>query len=223
MSGNASVARRKGLAFADDLCSAITHGLGVAMALTYFGILLGKSLFAHSPRSVVAYSIYGGCLIFTYLSSTLYHSLPYGRAKRVFRLFDHCSIFFCIAGAYTPVIMFSYGSLKMALLLSLIWTLAAAGLALKICSFCLADLDRTERPSIILYVCMGWLALAMLPTLVHTLPLGALLFIAGGGVLYTIGLIFYSLDGKMPLNHTFWHLFILAASTLQFVAFLIWL
>lgn len=207
----------------DDLFSALTHGLGVIMAGVYFGVLLAQAITGASPRRITAFSIYGACLLLTYLFSTLYHGFPGGRTKNCFRLLDHISIFLCIAGSYTPVILVSFRSLYMVVCLTVIWAVALLGIGLKIRCFFGPGLNAGEKYSLPLYLVMGWLALFMLPRLLRVLAPGCLWFIAGGGALYSLGVIFYVLDGRLPFNHTLWHLCILGASSLQFVAFLVYL
>lgn len=217
--GFINLARRQRI---DDLGSAISHGLGFAMSGAFFGLLLWKGLSASSVKAVVSVSIYGACLMLMYLSSTLYHSFPQGIVKKLFRLLDHSSIFLCIAGSFTPVILMLYHGSMMFFLISAIWGLALLGIGLKIGSFCLCDLDRIEKISLILYLLMGWLAVLLAPKIIHQLGYGCFWFILGGGLAYSIGMIFYLWE-KMFLHHLFWHLWIMIASALHFVAFFVFL
>ncbi len=206
----------------DDVMSAVTHGIGFLMAGAFLGLTLWKSIADLSARRIVAFSIYGACLLFTYLSSTLYHSFRQGRTKNFFRLMDHSSIFLCIAGAYTPIILVPYHGALMVSLLSVIWSLALVGILLKAVSFCWGGLNRTEIISVTLYLVMGWMSLALAPSLVMRVGWGFLLFILGGGLAYSAGVYFYAKE-SMRYNHTVWHLFILLASSLQFTGFFVYL
>jgi hemolysin III len=147
-----------------------------------------------------------------YASSTLYHAIPAPRAKEVLRIIDHGSIFLLIAGTYTP---FTLGVLRGGwgwTLFGLIWSLALAGLILK----ALGGV-RFRRLSVVVYLAMGWLVLVAIGPLVERMAPAGVAWLVAGGVCYTVGVIFYALDGRRFM-HFVWHLFVLAGTACHFVA-----
>ena len=162
---------------------------------------------------VTANCIFAATIVVLYLNSTLYHALPRGKAKRVFRIIEHISIFFLIAGTYTP---FTLGVLRGPwgwTLFGLIWALALAGVILK-----LARGVRHPIISTTLYLLMGWVVvIAAHPLWLHMAHVGfAWIFL--GGVAYSLGVIFYAIDDRMRYSHFIWHLFVLAGTILHFFA-----
>ena len=152
-------------------------------------------------------------MIVLYTMSTLYHSLTAKKAKRVFRIFDHCSIFLLIAGTYTPYCLctlWGHGGLG---ILIAIWTCAILGVVLNAIA-----LDRFKTLSLVFYVVMGLAIILRLPTLVSLLPLGGVVFMCIAGAVYILGIIFYL--WKVKYMHAIWHLFVLAASICFFFSIL---
>lgn len=148
-----------------------------------------------------------------YLSSTLYHALPIGKAKHVFRTIEHSAIFFLIAGTYTP---FTLGVLHGAMgwtVFGLVWGLAAAGVVLKIFNGFSHPVISTS-----LYLLMGWLILIAAKPLISRVPLPGLLLIAAGGAAYTAGVGFFAADSRLKYGHFIWHLFVIAGSTFHYFA-----
>jgi hemolysin III len=161
---------------------------------------------------VVAFSIYGASIVVLFLASTLYHAIPLPRAKRVLKLVDHCAIYLLIAGTYTPFLLLTLGDTFGAVLMVVIWSLAAAGIVFKI-----FFLHRFHNLSLALYLGMGWLAILASYQLLANLPRTGIALLLGGGILYSLGTIFYKVD-KIPFNHAIWHLFVLAACVCHFLA-----
>ena len=167
-----------------------------------------------SVRFVVGVSVFGGTMVLLYLASTLYHSLTHETAKALCRVFDHTAIFLLIAGTYTP---FSLGVLRGPWgwsLLAVIWTLAIAGITLKI-----KKRTRHSRITIVLYVIMGWLAIVAVKPMVMLIPVPGILLIFAGGIAYTGGLAFFAAE-RIRYNHFIWHLFVIAGTTCHFFAVL---
>jgi hemolysin III len=177
-------------------------------------ILIVSAIRGGSPADVVAASIFSATMIALYLSSTLYHSLPAGRVKRIVRHFDHAAIYLLIAGTYTP---FTLGVLRGPwgwTLFGLVWGLAIAGLCLEI-----ADNNRARTVSTYLYLAMGWIAVIAIHPLWVNLPRAGFIWMVGGGVAYTAGVAFYVSD-RIPYAHFAWHLCVLAGSACFFIAVL---
>lgn len=198
-----------------ELWNAATHAVGVALALAGLAVLVTLAGLHHSPRQIICYSIYGVSLVLLYAASTAYHGVRLPRAKRLLRVLDHMAIYLLIAGTYTP---FALISLRGALgwsIFGLIWALAAIGVIFK-----LFFTGRFPRTSTVLYVAMGWLALIVVRQLFVTLPVTGLVLVFAGGACYTVGVLFFALDGRYRYNHAIWHLFVLAGSVLHFFAVL---
>lgn len=202
----------------EEIANSLTHGLGVIFGITALIILLIYSIRAKDILSIIAFSIYGFCLILMYLSSTLYHSISNKKAKEILRVFDHSSIFLFIAGTYTPVALLSLeGSLRVGIMIA-IWSIAIIGVIFKI--FTAGKFDRYKAISLIIYIAMGWLAIFTFKPIVRMTSLKFMLWILGGGLTYTLGTIFYS-NKKIPYNHAIWHLFVLGGTVLHFIGILI--
>lgn len=198
----------------EEIFNSITHGLGVIFGIVALTILLFIAINDGNVSEIVGFSIYGVCIILMFLSSTLYHSFTIEKVKKVLRVFDHSSIFLFIAGTYTPIVLLTLeGGLKIGILVG-IWSIAIAGVLFKIFTF--GKYDRLKRASVIIYIAMGWFAIVPIKQIINATSLNFFYWILAGGLLYTIGTIFYS-NKRIPLNHGIWHLFVLAASITHFI------
>jgi hemolysin III len=200
----------------EELASAVTHGLGAALATAALVVLVVLAGSRGEAWRIVSLAVYGSSLVLMYLCSTLYHSFRNPRLKRYFRLMDHLSIYLLIAGTYTPITLFAMGGPWGWTLFSLIWAMAAGGILAKIFL-----LDRLRIVSVLFYLAMGWLILIAVRPMLQLLPMGLIVWIAAGGVFYTIGVIFFALNG-LRYNHAIWHLFVLAGSICHFVGILLY-
>lgn len=195
--------------------NSISHLIGaVTGAFLLAALLIFKKL---SLLSAVSYSVYGATFIFVFSMSAAYHGVSSLRAKRVLRFFDHISIYFFIAGTYTPILLLGLRGMYKWILLVVIWSLAALGVLFKLLAF--GHFDRYEHLSLAFYLIMGWIALFILkPLYINNSP-AVLIWLAAGGLLYSGGSYFYSKDGpEHPHYHLVWHFFILAAAMAQYVA-----
>jgi hemolysin III len=200
---------------AEEIANSISHGLGLIAALV--GVPL---LFAHAPQRgdaafIVGASLFSATIFLLYLASTVYHALPMGKAKRVFRVLDHSSIFLLIAGTYAP---FTLGVLRGAwgwTLFGIVWGLAIAGVALK-------SLGRVSHPvfSTGLYLLMGWLVVVAVDPLFTRVPTAGLLWLLAGGLSYTAGVVFFATDSGLQYGHLIWHLFVMAGTACHYFAVL---
>jgi len=195
--------------------NSISHLVGASLALAGGAVLVTYAAIDGDPYKIVSYSVYGVTLFLLYLTSTLYHSLP-GRAKRVFRVLDHQSIYLLIAGTYTP---FTMVALKGALgwwMFGAIWGLAVFGIVL--------DALPRRGPRVvplIIYLVMGWLCLFALDPIVAALPPEGFFWLLVGGIFYTSGVVFFILDNWYPWCHEIWHLFVLAGSISHYFSILL--
>lgn len=196
----------------EEIANAITHGIGAAFAIvgTVFLILLAVG--TKEPIKIVGVSIYGASLIILYMGSTLYHSIPGQGAKKVFRILDHSSIYLLIVGTYTGIVLLKLSSnFASWIILGVLWIMAIVGIVFK--AICI---DKFDKLSTLLYIVMGWAVVFNIKAVITLLPLNALIFLVAGGLAYTLGCIFFTVD-KIPYNHAIWHMFVIAGSVLHFI------
>lgn len=189
-----------------------THLAGTVLAIAGAAVLVSLAALKADPWRIVSFSVYGASLVLLYLTSTLYHSTR-GRTKRVFRKLDHCSIYLLIAGTYTPFALVTLNGGWGWSLFGAIWGLAALGMVQELW------LARGARPaSLAIYVLMGWLALVAMSPLLDALAWGGLAWLVAGGLVYTVGIVFYVYDERFRHWHGVWHLFVLAGSGTHYAA-----
>lgn len=196
----------------EEIANSISHGLGVLAAIAITPFLIVKAI-PLGAASVVGVSIFGATMILLYLSSTLYHAFPHSKTKHVFRIFDHSAIFLLIAGTYTPFTLGVLPGVWGWTLFGIIWALAAVGVVSKS-----VHNIGTGRLSIILYLAMGWMGVLAAKPLMDNLPAGGLIWLLGGGVMYSIGVIFFALDHRIKYSHFVWHLFVLSGTACHVIA-----
>ena len=197
----------------EEIANSVSHGIGLVAALVATPFLVLQAVRRGDTGFIVGASVFAATMVLLYLASTLYHALPIGKAKRVFRVIEHSAIFLLIAGTYTP---FTLGVLRGAwgwTLLGLVWGLAVAGVALK-------TLNRMSHPiiSTSLYLLMGWLILIAVNPLYARVPASGLLWLVAGGVAYTAGVAFFAADSRLRYSHFIWHLFVMAGTACHYFA-----
>ena len=198
----------------EEYLNSITHGIGAVLSLVGMVVLLvAASYAAHAdPWKIVSLSLYGTTLVLLYTASTLYHGIPHRRWKQRFQLLDHCAIYLLIAGSYTPFLLVSLRTPLAMGLMAVIWGNALVGIIMKI-----AFVYRFKRLSLVTYLAMGWLSLIVVYQLAMNIEMGGLVLLALGGVIYSLGVIFY-VAKRIPYNHAIWHLFVLAGCACHFFA-----
>jgi len=191
--------------------NASTHLAGTVLATGGAVALVMMALQKSDPTRLLSFSIYGVTLTLLYLASTLYHSTQ-GRVKDVFRKLDYCAIYLVIAGTYTPFALVALkGRPEGWTLLWAIWALALVGIVQE------CWVARGKRlTSLVIYVLMGWLALFTLDPLFAVLTVKGMTWMLGGGIVYTIGIVFYLLDERVAYFHGIWHLFVIAGSAAHY-------
>lgn len=187
----------------EEIINAITHGFGFIISIPALIILILTGIQNNSVLQITTFSIFGASLILLFLMSTLLHSMP-EKFKRFFAILDHSSIYILIAGTYTPFVMIAIGGTLGTVLLCIIWSLALLGIVFK-CFF----IDRFQVLSLIFYIAMGWLIIFAIKPLYTYLQLNGFMTLLAGGLLFTVGAIFYAWR-SLPYNHAIWHLFVLA-------------
>jgi len=197
--------------------NAVSHLLGAVLALAGAIVLVALAAIGGDPWKVVGVSIYGASLVLMYSSSTLYHSVRGGRGKDFLRKMDHQSIYLLIAGSYTPFCLVTLRGPWGWSLLGVVWGLAIVG--------SLQDLRTRSGArilSVVIYLLMGWAAVVALVPMVNALGRAGFAWVASGGLLYTVGIVFYALDARLKHAHGIWHLFVLAGSAAHFIAILMY-
>lgn len=194
----------------------ISHLIGTLLAMTGLAVLVTRAGIEGDPWKVVSFSLYGATLVILYLVSTLYHSVR-GRTKAILQKCDHSAIYLLIAGSYTPFALVTLRGIWGWTLFGLSWGLALFGIAQE-----LTLGRRTRLLSMILYVLMGWMVLVAIKPLVLTLATPGLIWLALGGVFYSVGIYWFLNDEKIRHGHGIWHLFVLAGSISQFVCVLLY-
>jgi hemolysin III len=186
--------------------NALTHLAGAVLALIGTVVLIVLAALGGDPWKVVSVSIYGVTLVLLYSISALYHSLR-GRAKDILRKLDHHSIYLLIAGSYTPFCLVTLRGPWGWTLLGVVWGLAVLGGLQE-----LRSRNGARVLSVVIYVLMGWAAVAVLVPLLEALGTAGFAWLAAGGLFYTFGIVFYALDTRLAHAHGVWHLFVIAGS-----------
>ncbi len=200
----------------EEIFNAVSHIVGGAFGLTVWLVLALRAQGAVEQLSVAAFSV---GIIVLYTMSALYHFLPMGKGKRVFRIFDHCTIFLLIAGSYTPYCLIPlYGTGVGLGVLIAQWVLAAAGITMNAIRM---NNKVVKGISMALYVVMGWMALVFLPALLPRVSAACFWLLLAGGIAYTAGIAFFAFGKKVRYFHSVWHLFVLLGTALQFASILL--
>ncbi|WNF48566.1 hemolysin III family protein [Pseudomonas sp. SG20056] len=194
--------------------NAWTHLVGALLACAGAVWLLVLASLDGELRTIISVAIYGLTLVLLYSISTLYHSVQ-GRAKVLMRKLDHLSIYLLIAGSYTPFCLITLEGAWGWTLFGIVWTLAIIGMLQEI-----KPRSEARVLSIVIYAVMGWIVLIAVKPLIAALGMEGFIWLAGGGVLYTVGIIFFAYDSRFRHWHGIWHLFVMGGSLMHFVAVL---
>src|SRR5258708_3518713 len=199
--------------YAGERFNSITHIAGSVLAIIGTVVAVGSAVSrGRDGETITAIAIYGAMMIVLYLSSTLYHSLR-GRAKSVFHVFDHCAIYLLIAGTYTPITLITLRGRWGWWLFGIVWTLAIAGV--------LKDTllrGRYRTISVVLYVLMGWLVVVAIQPLRQAMPSQGIVWLAAGGLAYTLGIVFFALSKHVVHAHGVWHLCVIGGRAHHYVS-----
>lgn len=218
MSIKAMLTRPAGVAqytVGEEIANAVTHGVAALLSIAGLAVLVAFAvLYSGSPKVVAAVSIFGASMVFLYTASTLYHSIPNPRAKKVLQYLDHSMIYVLIAGSYTPFCLITLQGYTGIALLCAVWLIAIAGISVQA-----VLLHKADWINCLLYLSMGWLAVFVIDPLVSTLDSTGLALLVAGGLAYTVGVVFYIFE-RIPFSHAIWHTFVFAGTTLQFFSVL---
>ena len=193
----------------EELMNSISHGIGAALSIAAIVLLILNSNF--EAKSIICVTIYSVSLFILYIISTLYHALLPGKAKKVFRVLDHCSIFLLIAGTYTPICLLVLNSIVGWALFFIVWIAAIVGIV-----FNSIDIKKFAKFSMICYIAMGWVVIFAIKPLIDSITNLQLALLVWGGISYTVGAVLYVVGKKQKYIHSVWHLFVLIGSILHF-------
>jgi len=198
----------------EEIANSVSHGVALLGTLVAFPVLVYAALQRGNTAGIIGASVFATTMVLLYLSSTLFHALPAGRAKQVFQILDHSAIYLLIAGTYTP---FTLGVLRGDwgwILFGIVWTLAVAGTVLK----ALGGVRYTTISTWV-YLAMGWVVLIAAETVWTLVPERGLFWLIAGGLAYTVGAGFFMAE-RIRYFHFVWHLFVIAGTTCHFIAVL---
>ncbi|MGY6631652.1 MAG: PAQR family membrane homeostasis protein TrhA [Wenzhouxiangella sp.] len=196
----------------EEIANALTHGLGVVLSIGGGAVLVTLAALFAGVRETISVAVFSVTLVLLYTASTLYHAARQPQTKSRLKVLDHCAIFLMIAGTYTP---FTIAALQGGWgwsLFGVIWGLAVFGIVFKV-----FFTGRFKLLSTATYIGMGWLVVVAFVPLTQALTPAALAWLVGGGVLYTVGTLFYHME-RLPYSHAVWHLFVLGGSICHFAA-----
>ena len=195
----------------EEIANSITHGIGAALSIAGLVAIVAVAALDRPAWQVVACAIYGTSLVLMYVSSTMYHALTNERAKRVFKILDHSSIYLLIAGTYTPFTLITLRGPWGWSLFAVVWGLCVCGVVFKS-----LWIGRLKVASTVVYLLMGWCVVVAIRPLLAALPWTGFMWMLAGGLCYTAGVAFYVSSGKFA--HSVWHLFVMAGSLCQYWA-----
>lgn len=199
----------------EEVFNAVSHGAGILLAVVGTAVMITLAAVYYNWVAVVSSVIYGFSLIVMYTMSTLYHAIPYPRAKRVMQILDHDSIYFLIAGTYTPITLITLqDSPRRFLIFTAVWIAAITGTVLNG-----VDLGRFKKASLVLYILMGWAAVVDFVPIIKGLGASGFMLLLIGGLFYTGGIVFYKMK-QTRFMHGVWHLFVVAGSVFHYFCIL---
>ncbi len=198
----------------EEIFNSVSHGVGSLLSVAGMVVLIVISALQGDAWKVVSSAVFGASLIILYTMSTLYHAITNRKAKNVMRVMDHVTIFFLIAGTYTPLTLVTLRGVTGWILFGFIWGCAALGIV-----FNAINLEKFRKVSVVCYIIMGWAIIFAVRPLVQAMPKISLIFLLIGGIAYSVGVIFYAIK-KVKYFHSVWHLFTVAGSIFHYFAIL---
>ena len=191
----------------EEIWNVASHAMGFALAIVGLVFLV---LRAEGTTAVTSVSIYGGTLVFMFLASTVYHAITHPKSKRVLKVIDHSAIYLLIAGTYTPFLLISLEGILSLAAIIFIWTLAIIGVGFKLFAG-----HKFPKVSLATYLFMGWFAVLLGYPLYLAVPSGGLWLLVAGGLLFSLGVLFYTQKHKQ-YTHAIWHMFVVGGCLCHF-------
>lgn len=195
----------------EELMNSITHGIGAGLGIAALVLCVVKSCRPLDGYKLASSIVFGLTTTLLYLMSCLYHALKVNRAKRVFRVIDHCTIFLLIAGTYTPYTLITLRGTVGWVLFGVVWGVGILGIVLNA-----VNLRRYAKVSVACYIMLGWVVLFSIKQLVASLAPTGLWLLLAGGIAYTVGAILYGIGAKKKYFHSVFHFFCLFGTALHF-------
>lgn len=199
----------------EEIFSSVSHGVGACLSIAGTVVLLVFSVIYGNALAVVSSSIYGASLIILYTMSTLYHSFTNEKVKHFFQIMDHNTIFLLISGTYTPITLYILGGVTGWVLFSIVWVASIIGITLNS-----INMEKAKIPSLVCYIATGWVIIFAIKPLIAKVPFLSALFLVLGGVIYTVGIVFYVIK-KVKYFHPVWHIFTILGSAFHYFSILI--
>ncbi|WP_187254670.1 PAQR family membrane homeostasis protein TrhA [Alkalicoccus halolimnae] len=196
----------------EEVANSVTHGIGILISIAAMIILIAEASAFGSTVHIVSFSLFGGSMLLLYTSSTLLHALPAGKVKDIFEIMDHASIYFFIAGSYTPFLFIAVQGWLGWTLFGVVWGGAVLGTILK-CFF----VKKYMFISTLGYIVLGWQMVFAWGAITEALPPAGLTYLIAGGIFYTVGAVFYMWRGFI-YHHAVWHLFVLAGTVAHIIS-----
>lgn len=197
----------------EELTNSISHGVGAGLGIAALVLCIVRSAIAHDGYKLASSIVFGITVTLLYLMSCLYHALKVNKAKRVFRVMDHCTIFLLIAGTYTPFTLVTLRGPVGWWLFGIVWGVAILGIVLNAVS-----LKRFAKLSVLCYLGMGWVIVFAFRRLADALAPGGLCLLIAGGLAYTVGAVLYAVGSKRKYFHSVFHFFCMIGTVLHFLA-----
>ena len=197
----------------EELMNSISHGVGALFGIVALVLCVVRAAQSGDPYRIVSGAIFGFTVLILYLMSCLYHALKVNKAKRVFRVIDHCTIFLLIAGTYTPYTLVSLRGSVGWWVFGVIWATAIVGIVLNAVS-----LKKFSKISVALYLIMGWMIIIAYQPMVQAIPAGGMQLLVWGGVAYTVGAILYGVGSRKKYFHSIFHFFCMIGTALHFLS-----
>lgn len=198
----------------EEIANSVTHGVAALLSIAGLVVMLSMMPVTAGVATITAAAVFGASMIFLYTASTLYHAIPNLRVKRILQVLDHSAIYVMIAGSYTPFCLVTLKGTTGTMLCIAVWSIALAGIILQP-----VLMKRAEWLNCLLYLLLGWCVVLVFEPLMAALPSAGIWLLAAGGVVYSLGVIFYLWE-RIPYNHAIWHLFVLGGTVLQFFSVL---
>ena len=200
----------------EEIFNSISHGVGVALSIAALVLLIVFGSIKGGGYPLAAGLVYGISLIILYSMSMVYHIVQGEKGKAVMRIFDHCSIFVLIAGTYTPYLLITLDKALGWTMFGIIWGMAVIGIILNSIA-----LERFKKFSLVCYLVMGWAIIFTIKPIIQNIPLMGVILLGLGGIIYTVGVIFYVLK-RYKYMHSVWHLFVLGGSVCHYLSILLY-
>ena len=202
----------------EEIFNMVSHIVGASFGVIALVLSVVVAAVKGNVWGVVGCAVYGGTMIVLYTMSSLYHGLKREMPKKVMQVLDHCTIYYLIAGTYTPILLSGIRPVSPGwawAIFGIVWGFAALGTV-----FTAIDLKRFSKFAMVCYIGMGWCVVFAVKPTIQAIPIPGLLWLLAGGVVYTLGAVLYGLGNKMRYMHSIWHLFVVAGSVLQFICIL---